>query len=44
MVGRMSVLKDFGRACIEQSSEAGGSDGEVRIDSEVRLMASRAMR
>ena len=46
----MSVLKDFGRACVEESSEGGRIDGkvgwidgEVRIDGEVGLMVSRAL-
>ena len=31
----MSVLKDFGRACVEESSEEGRIDGEVGSMDEV---------
>ena len=34
----MSVLKDFGRACVEESSEGDRIDGEVGwIDGEARI-------
>ena len=40
----MSVLKDFGRACVEESSEEGKIDGELGSMYEAGLMVGRSDR